>query len=188
MMVLTVQRYKRIQQMYRNSYNPDFSKSRFATLSPRYTRCYKTILKRLAEKTDRYYIDGLDTCMWGWVRNAYLDFYTKSIFPSNKYLSKQDRYYAVFCDIPEEEMVLTDYDKYCNYVEGISNNLDFFVEDFTKSECIQCSFWNLSPDRIRLIIDVDNLKSNNLLNELCNERLNDKSFIFSRDYQKVLIG
>lgn len=188
MMVLTIQRYKHIQKMYRNSYIPDFSKSRFAYLSPRYTKCYKTILKQLAEKTDRYYIDGLDTCMWGWVRNAYLDFYNKSLFPSNKYLKKQDRYYAVFCDIPEDEMVLTDYDKYCDYLEGNTNSLDFFVKDFSKSECIQCSFWDLSPDKIKLIIDVDNLKSNNFINEIFNERLNDKRFMFSSDYQKMLIG
>lgn len=188
MLVLTVQRYKRIQQIYRNSYVPDFMQSRFATLSPRYTRCYKTILKRLAEKTDREYIDGLDTCMWGWVRNAYLDFYNNPMYLSNKYLKKSEKFYAVFCDIPEDEMVLTDYDKYCEYVEGKRNSTDFFVEDFTKSECIQCSFWNLSSDRIKLIIDMDNLKSNNFINEIYNERMNDKSFVFSRDYQKMLIG
>ncbi len=188
MLVLTIQRYKHIQQIYHGSYVPDFTKSSFANLSPRYTRCYKTVLKRLAEKTDRYYIEGLDSCIWGWVRNPYVDFHKKSISLPNKYLRKQDRLYAMFCDVPEDEMVLTDYDKYCNYVEGNSDSMDFFVKDFRQSECIQCSFWGIEPDNIKLIIDIDNLTSGNFINEIYNERLNDTRFVFSDVYRKLLIG
>lgn len=182
MLVLTVQKFKHLRKMYNNMYKPNITKSDYAYLSPRYTKAYKTVLDRLADKTDFDYVDGLDSCIWGWVKNPYLDFY-KNL---NMLYDKNDKLYAVFCEIDERDMVLSDYDKFTNYTEGISDDTNFIIESFSESKCIQCSFWNLSPKNIKLVIDLDRLNSNNFIREMWCERLNDKSYLLSKDFSRVI--
>lgn len=183
MMVLTVQRFKFLQQIYRGEYVPNISKSPYAYLSPRYTRGYDIVLSELSRKTGRYYMSGVDSCMWGWVRNPYIDFYT-----FNRGKSPEDKLYAVFCNVREEDMVMSDYDRFMDYVNGDVNRPDFILDDFVKGECIQCSFWNLSSKNITLIVDLDNIKTGNFVSDMYDERMNDRRFIFNDKYQKFLVG
>ena len=183
MMVLTVQKYKFLQEIYRGGYIPNISKSPYAYLTPRYTKGYSTILSELSKKTGRYYIEGIDSCRWGWVRNPFLGFYN---FNRGKKL--EDRLYAVFCNINEEDLVMSDYDKFMQYIDGDVSKPDFMLDDFVKGECIQCSFWNLSCKDIFLIVDLDNVKTGNFISDMYDERINDKSFIFNNKYQRFLVG
>lgn len=182
MMVLTVQRYSEIVKAYSNiGYVPEFSKSPYAYLSPRFTKGYMTVLDELAKKTNERYIEGIDTCIWGWVNNPFLGFY-----PNNSGKSKSERLYAVFCNIDERNLVMTDYDKFCNYVQGYSESKDFFVKDFKYGDCVQCSFWKLKYSDISLVVDLDMLKSNNFIQEIYNGRMNDVSYMFKPSYRKFI--
>lgn len=186
MLVLTVQKYSILQQVYsKHGYFPNFEKSECAFLSPKYTKGYQEILKSLSDKTCKDYVKGVDSCMWGWVKEPFLGFY-----PSNVGKSQKDRLYAVFCNIPEEDMVLSDYDKFCDYIEGYSNRKDFVIDNIKDAECVQCSFWRLQPENIQIVMDIDNLKSSTLLYEMSDaprERVRDVSFIFDYRFQQMAV-
>ena len=140
MLVLTVQSYRNIQKIYNESYIPDLRKSRYAYLSTRYLRGYMYNIESLSKKTGISYRYGLDSCMWGWVKNPYLPFYYNS---GN--IPFKDRMYAVFFEIDESESVLSDYDKYCRYVENESNE-NFFIDSVDQADCVQCCFWGINPE------------------------------------------
>ena len=182
MNILTVQRYKDIQRIYSSEgYKPDFAKSSYAYASRRYTRAYLEVLNKLSKKTGKDYLPGLDSCIWGWSNNPFLGFYE-----SNKGKRLEDRRYAMFCSIPESDMVYSDYDKYCDFIEENTNDKNFFVDSPTGAECVQCCFWSLRPENINVIVDLDNIKSNNLWLELTGERARDQSFLFDQRYLQCM--
>lgn len=152
MLVLTVQRNERIKQMFTEGYTPDFSKSRYAFLSPNHTRGYAEVLKELSKKTDKDFRYGVDSCFWGWVKNPYYDFY-----PSNEGKSEEDTLFAIVLDVPDEELVLSDYDKFCNFIER-GGDRNFIIDRVEGADCIQCSFWNIDTSRVQAIINLDMLR------------------------------
>lgn len=153
MLVLTVQRYERIKQMYsKEGYTPDFTKSRYAFLSPNHTRGYGKILKELSRKTGKAFRYGVDSCMWGWVKSPYLKF-----FPTNEGKSEDDTLYALVVEVPDEELVLSDYDKFCDYIDG-GVHTEFIINDIRDADCVQCSFWNIDTSKVQAIINLDMLR------------------------------
>lgn len=173
MLVLTVQSYRNIQKIYNESYIPDLRKSRYAYLSTRYLRGYMYNIESLSKKTGIGYRYGLDSCMWGWVKNPYLPFYYNS---GN--IPFKDRMYAVFFELNESESVLSDYDKYCRYVENESNE-NFFIDSVDQADCVQCCFWGINPKNIKLIVELDKLRGTNISEMLNCNKLNDSKFLFN---------
>lgn len=154
MLLLTVQKYKRISELYTGSYQPDFLKSRFSCLSPLHTRAYYKILDNLSKKTNRYYTRGKDSCFWGWLGyNPYLSFFQQPVKDA-----KDNRYYGVFVNVPENAVVVSDYDKFTAYINGYSKDEDYlceYTED--KQHCYQGSFWGINKRDIAYIVDLSEL-------------------------------
>lgn len=152
MLVLTVQTRDVVERILSGEkYTPDFSKSTYAYLSPRFTKAYNKTLKELSRKTKKYYTMGVDSCIWGWVGKPFLDFY--AIESGSKNSGK----YAVFCEIDEKDLVFSDYDKYSDYIEGYTDSLDFMVSEVSNDACIQCAFWSLSKRNIVSIVELNSI-------------------------------
>lgn len=153
MLVLTVQKYSVLSQVYsKEGYVPSFWRSTNAFLSPMYTRGYKMVLEELSRKTGSDFNYGKVSCIWAWASNPFLGYYENRVFDNSS-----DVPYAVIADIPEGEMVFTDYDKYMMYVEEESADSNFFIPDrrYFGSKCVQGSFLSLKPSNIEGIAGLD---------------------------------
>ena len=152
MLILTIQRKEICESILKGNYIPNIWESDYALLSNRFTKGYKKILNTLEDKTGRYLSDS-ESCYWGWVYNPY----TKFFYPGEEYK-------AIFINVPESEIVFSDYDLYSDYVHEDSYNDNFILENLQgvkKSDCIQCSFLSCNPKNICLVSDlssVDNLR------------------------------
>ena len=147
MLVLTIQKKEVIDKIYKGSYRVNMWKSEYAFASPRFTKGYNIIKSNLVRKTGSFMLTS-DSCYWGWVCNPFYSFFDlKRMY---------NEYYAVFVDIPEEELVLSDYDKYTSFVLEESDSEDFMVEEVLPGDtrCIQCSFKELNPEDIVFISDI----------------------------------
>lgn len=148
MLVLTIQRKEILEKILNNSYNVNIWKSPYAFQSVRFTEGYSIILDKLQEKIGAPMLEG-ESCYWGWIKNPYIDFFAKDA----------DDYVALFVDVPENQMVFSDYDKYTDYVLEESTDKDFILtsDKVRSSSCIQCSFWNLRPENIKLSVPLSML-------------------------------
>lgn len=185
MMILTVQDYSVIEGIIDNTYMPNFMKSSYACLSIRFTKAYLKILTELSKKTGRSYQYGVDTCMWGWANSPYLPLHKRNGFL--KGIKK--RKYAVFVEVPDEELVLSEYSCFCGYVQGDFQSDDFLVKDEISwiMDYIQCSFWNINPRNIKLIVDLDKIESGYSVEDLYElNKLNDVSYLFDKRAYELL--
>lgn len=185
MMVLTVQDYSVVKEILSGIYTPNFLKSSYACSSGRFSRAYLRVLTELSKKTGRDFQYGVDTCMWGWVNYPYLPLHKK-----NGFRRYSKRKYAIFVEIPENQMVFSDYDSYCNYVEG-SCSVNFMLDEFFQQffDYVQCSFWNINPLCIKSIVDLDNLEKGYSVEELYERnKLNDVSYLFDERAYELLFA
>lgn len=167
MRVYTVQSADTVSKLYTLSYEPFMSKSNYGFMSIRSMMGYKKMLDELSLKTKRSYIYGIDNVMWGWVSNPYPLLFT------NVDKKGKDRLFVVVADIPEDEMVLSDYDKYCEFLNG-EKKVDFFD---LESDCIQCCFWGIKPEQIEMVLDLGHISDMNT--PLNNLWVYDKSYIWN---------
>ena len=155
MLVLTIQKRSIAQKMMHGDYKANFWKSEYGCLSPRFTRGYATIKNELEEKIG-VTLSESETPIWAWVGVPYIDFH-KGV--------NEDDLVAMFLDIPSSEMVFSDYDKYCSYVEGETNSLDFMLNESEvlgktkEGNCVQACINRVKPEQILLAVDYTNINS-----------------------------
>lgn len=146
MLVLTVQKKAYAKDILQGVYQPDLWKSDFALLSTRFMRCYQRVLKRLDKKLS-YSLSATDSCYWGWVTTPFYGMY-----------GLREGYVAIFTEIEDSSIVLSDYDKYTDYVHGATNKMNFFVSGIEgkQNKCIQASFRGIG--KIKLVVELDKIK------------------------------
>lgn len=142
MLILTVQKYKHIQMVYSSGYTPDLRQSEYVFLSPRYTKAYEVMAEELLKKDSTGYPLSF---FWGWAKNPYLDFY--------RYKDRKDLV-GVFVEVSKKKLVLSDYDKYCAYLEEESNILDL---SNLNGDCLQAIFRDLTPVNIKSVVSLNSL-------------------------------
>ena len=152
MLVLTIQKQKVVEKICKGEYSANYWMSDFAFQSVRFAMGYSMVKEKLSEKTGSDYLES-DTPYWGWVLNPYFDFFkVKSCF---------GKYSCMFVEVPKEELVFSDYDLYTDFVLGNSDDCNFFLESipYGSNKCVQCSFMNLSKDRVKAVVPLDKLES-----------------------------
>lgn len=151
MLVLTAQKYSVIEDIFNDSYVPDVWMSNSMFLSPRHTQGYKKHIEQLEAKTGM----PCGGMYWCWVDNPYFSFYEKNYLKPLK-----ERMLACFVRVDEKDLVISDYDDYCNFLDGRKVN-DFFVDvsDIGTGRCLQGVFNRLDKHSIASIVDLDFLAS-----------------------------
>lgn len=154
MLILTIQERSVVDAIKKGTYKPNFWKSKFSCMSVEFTKGYAKILSRLKEKTGAYLSDS-DSCLWGWAKAPYIRFHTAT--PDWK-----ENSVAVFAEVPDSEVVLSDFDVFSEYVLGESDREDYILDNFPDDEnmCVQCSFLNIKPENILLEVDMSRLIGN----------------------------
>lgn len=186
MMVLSVQEYPVVKGILDRSYSPNFIESSYACSSIRFTKAYFKILLELSKKTGREFRYGFDSCMWGWVNVPFLPLHRKNGF---KGYSK--RKYAIFVEVPEQELVFSEYNLFCDYVNEQKDYDGFILDNFFYQffDHVQCSFWNIDPARIHLIVDIDCLEKGYSVEELYEgNKLNDVSYLFDERAYELMFA
>ena len=128
MLVLTVQDKRVLQAVEDGKYKADFWKSRFSCVSPRFTRGYMHLRSELYKETGRL----CDIPVFAWGGAPFVD----SIRGGE---NKQ----VLFLEVPDDEMVFSDYDKFCDYIHGSTEKVDFMLqrkrakERIKRGYCIQ---------------------------------------------------
>ena len=152
MLVLSAQKYSTIKSIFNDSYIPNLWMSDNMFLSPKYTQGYSQHIKMLEKKcgVQRTVANGM---YWCWVDNPYFSFYEK-----NWSKSLNDRLFACFIEIDEKDLVISDYDEYCDFINGeFSGNFFKSVDNIGMGECLQGVFCNLDKHAIKSIVDMDYL-------------------------------
>lgn len=137
MKIMTSQKNECVKLLFDGAYVPDFEKSEYAE-EERYRTAYKIILSELERKTNIIARNN-ESCVWGWVGRIFMGFYDFHFGET-----------SLFFDISEKEVVLIDYDKYMLYVEGETEEMDFFVENLDEADCVQCVCWVTSIEMKRI--------------------------------------
>lgn len=144
LLVLTFQKSSVAKSISEGIYHVELNKSPFAFSSLRFTMGYKRVLKALKEKINILPDEG---CIWGWVSSP-------SAEMVKNYLRKG--YVAMYIDVNPEKCVLSDYEKFTDYVVGDTQDNDFIKEDIKDNKhCVQCSFTVDSILGIRAVCDTD---------------------------------
>lgn len=148
MLVLTAQKYSVIEGIFSDSYVPNFWMSNSMFLSPRHTNGYKMHLEKLEDKCS---CDNLIGMYWCWVDNPYFNFYEKNY---TKPLS--ERLLGCFVRVNDNDLVVSDYDLYTDYLEG-RRDCNFFksTEDIGTGRCLQGVISGIDKHSIVSIVDLD---------------------------------
>lgn len=151
MLVLTVKSKETYQGILDGTFKLDFWKSRYAFLNTRFTEEYLKMNKILYNKL------GLaesvkTTHFWGWSQNPFLEFYKSG-----------GEAVAIFIEIPEKDMVFSLYDLYTSYCLEESENSNHLVEidEVKDNDCVQCAFREITPENVKLVVDLGMLKGLN---------------------------
>lgn len=136
MLVMTIQKNvvaERILDTVNGVYLGDITKSNYAYLSPRYTLGYNNFNVLLNQKRKLW----VNCPIFGWAGSPCVE--------SIDYVSNRC---AIFLDVPTEYCVFSDYDKYCDYLEGTCRFSECLIDEGTalwesaKGSCIQvCMGW-----------------------------------------------
>lgn len=168
MLVLTIQDIKNAEMLYTTGYTPNLLKSEYPFLAPRYARGYDFMMKKLYEKDP---FGKVESFYWGWVKNPYLPFHRfKHI--ENKV--------GIFLDVPPSKIVISDYDKYCEYLEDETPELVLEGDN----DCLQGVFRRIQIQNIRSVIPAKNLLQlyDNGIEDIMKLYINSKN----KDISKVL--
>lgn len=146
MIILSIQRKEIADIMRSGNYRASLWESSYAFLSPRFTEGYNIINNAVRKRSGKIYSED-ESCIWGWVLNPFIDFFT-----FNGYLNPNE-YVALFIEVPDNEVVISDYDLFNSFVQGDISGEDFIISDLSgvpKDSCLQCSFAGVSPNSIKL--------------------------------------
>lgn len=150
MLVLTIQDERVADMMRGGRYKADFWKARFSCLSPRFTRGYEILRKKLMSSKGIW----CECPIFGWCGTPFIE----SIRDSRE---KK----LVFLEIPNEYMVFSDYDKFSDYVVGDSDKVDFLLtEDEAKGRvyrgsCVQVAMGYVKPEWVVGVFDFEYSKN-----------------------------
>lgn len=143
MLILSIQYKKHIQMVYSSGYTPDINKSEYIHLSPQYSFAYNIMASKLYDKDNTGYYGSF---WWGWVKNPYLDFYRIKNVKSRV---------GVFLNVPDDKVVVSNYDLYCEYLEERTEKLQLSKE----GDCLQGVFRKICPSNILSVVELKDLIS-----------------------------
>lgn len=112
MLVLTIQDKKVADMMRGGKYVADFWKSRFSCASPRFTRGYSFLKRKLCVEKGNW----CECPVFGWCGIPFIE----------SIRDNRDKK-LVFLEVPDEYLSFSDYDKFSDYVVGDSDRVDFFL-------------------------------------------------------------
>lgn len=144
MLVLTVQDNSVVQMLNEGKYKADFWKTRLGCLSPRFTKGYNLIRKELRNRVNR----SCESPIFAWGGTPFIE----SVRCGK---NKQ----VLFLEVPENELVFSDYDKFCDYVYGISDDADFMLSSrraknlINRGYCVQVSMAYIKPEWVVSTVD-----------------------------------
>lgn len=148
MVVLTVQRKAVARKIFQGSYKSDFLKSDIVYLGGRYLSEYSKFNRSLNMICNRPRDDR--ELYWGWVYNPFMDFFYNP-----------EEYMGIFLEVPDERVILSDYDIYTGFCNEDSDFSDYIVtsdKDMPRGSCIQCTFKDFSPENILKVVPFTALK------------------------------
>lgn len=169
MLVMSVQKEKRLDSIISGTYKPNLYKSRYGCMSIRFTKGYNKIKRVLSKKTG-IVMDSSSSTYWGWAKCPYVKFHRNvNVTP--------EELVVLFMEIPESQCVLSDYDKYCDYVNEESNNMDFILEDLNgdDAQCVQVNFLSIKKENILLTIPYTSIA-----------KYSEKGYTISELYEKAI--
>lgn len=144
MLVLTVQDDSVVQKLNEGKYKADFWKTRLGCLSPRFTKGYNLISKEIKRRVNRY----CEVPIFAWGGTPFIE---------SIRCGKGKK--VLFLEVPEEELVFSDYDKFCDYVYGISSDADFMLSKkkakslVSRGYCVQVSTAYIKPEWVVSTVD-----------------------------------
>lgn len=175
MLVLSIQRDDVIRKIYRREYKPQLLRSRYAMLNSGFSTAYMYIYLTL---TDFKGIkeSGYSGFYWGWLQNPYFKMHTFD------YVMSKCRMVGVFLDVPDDCVVVSDYDRYMEYVEGTVEDFpEVDMKDVSRNACLQVSFLDFNPSSVRCVVPFSRLlksKEKTIKGIYEEVRLDDESFIY----------
>lgn len=136
MLVLTIQDEKVASMMRGGRYKADFWKARFSCVSPKFTRGYEVLRKKLM-------LRGIwcDCPVFGWCGTPFIE----SIRDNRE---KK----LVFLEVPDELLVFSDYDRFSDFVVGDSDRVDFLLSSeeakrrISRGSCVQVTMGYVKPE------------------------------------------
>lgn len=169
MLIMSVQKEKRLDSIISGTYKPNLYKSRYGCMSIRYTKGYNKI-KRLLSKKLGIVTETSTSTYWGWAKCPYIKFHCNvNVAP--------EELVVLFLEIPESQCVLSDYDKYCDYVNEDSNSMDFILENINDKNalCVQANFLSIKKENILLTIPYESIA-----------KYQEKGYTISELYEKAI--
>lgn len=115
-------------------YKPSLLKSYYACTDSKYMEGYKVMLDRLSKATGKHYIMGIDSCYWVWVEHPFFELHSLNT----------GRFYVCIYDMPEDSIVLSDYDKWSSSLNMGTIPLESCFDcSLGSNSCIQGVTWDL---------------------------------------------
>ena len=137
MLVATVQRYNHLVD---SCYSPNILKNRFARMNKKCMKGYFEMFDMLSSEGGTK-IRGVDSGYWCWVDNPYLALHVQ--YDSEEYAK---RLFLCVYDVPEDKIVVSDYDKWCLYMDNKVDCLGSCIcstKDIGTGRCLQGVCWDL---------------------------------------------
>lgn len=144
MLVLTIQDKLVLQMIESGKYKADFWKSKFSCLSPKFTKGYMFLRSELLRATGK----SCDTPIFAWGGTPFIDLVKGS----------EDKK-ALFLEVPESELIFSDYDRFCDFVYGTTETVDFILpkkkakEKIKRGYCIQVCMPYIKPEWVLSSVD-----------------------------------
>lgn len=144
MLVLTIQDKSVLQMIGDGKYKADFWKCKFSCLSPKFTKGYMVLKSELLRATGK----TCDSPIFAWGGTPFID----SIKGSG---DKK----ALFLEVPENELIFSDYDKFCDFVYGTTETVDFILpkkkakEKIKRGYCVQVCMPYIKPEWVLSSVD-----------------------------------
>lgn len=151
MLALTIQD----RRVFEEGYSPKFLKSPFVRMDGGYLSGYSKMFKVLQGRVSRPKYHLVDSFYWFWLKNPYLKFHKIQENTAGNYGKDS---VACFLDINPGDVLISDFDKWCEYIEDNKGSFSRCL-DVSTSECVQGVGWDLNKDNILSMCRFSDLQS-----------------------------
>lgn len=142
MLVQTVQKSTYLNEILKGSYMPIFSKS-LGNMDEVTKKAYESMISELLKK-DPKKLPNDRSCYWGWVKNP--------VWVNHAFNSISNNLVLIEVDIPEDKLLLSDFDKWNDkFINGSDINPFIEVKDIKESDRVQAVFWDIPLSSIKKI-------------------------------------
>ena len=147
MLVLSFQKEFVLERIFNGGYKAKMGRSEFCRMSERFYKGYRKVKDELSKVSD---MAEWESPVWAWIGEPVVGSWANGV--------------AVFADVPANEMVFSDYERYCEYIESEDENLNFMlpyeeaVKEACGGSCVQACFAGLNPERVVAVMGVDEIR------------------------------